>query len=576
MSRKIIELDRVGKQNVLGTFGIKFMKLLKPRYGYLIVLAIMLAELELLHSFSFSTPLYSNVLVYIKHIAFSLLDISSILLLSSLFLRYSNRALVVIHILFSILVLSNIWYVRFFDTYIPFDMYYGGASNMTEFLDSILPVLHFSDIFFIFSNVIVIYLLWNKRSNISRFSTCCFSLSLILASIFAIQRYISTKKNVFRQIIAETNISFSGGLYNYGFIVSYIGDLYFSNSGFNVIYSTKEIQYLSKYINTDNFIVNKETPQNLILIIVESLSSYPLNKSFAEMEITPNINRLINNASFFSDKMIDQTKYGISSDGQLIYMTGLIPFPNDATIFKCKNNTFKTLANLLVGYNTKATIPTREDCWCQKDANKSYGINSVISIENSQLIKDNCNDKSVFEETIHSDIETKKPFFSMVLTISTHLPYNEKKTDKNFKFPKYFSKELRNYLTNVNYLDSQLGDYIEKLKKNQLYDNSIIVILGDHLPPNGSLKMPNNNPCTHLPFIVLNAESQLPPIKDFIYQDCVFPTLLDLMSVKSKYRGVGQSLLMPDSVRQSSYELKRAELKQDISSMILSTDYFNK
>ena len=137
MSRKIIELDRVGKQNVLGTFGIKFMKLLKPRYGYLIVLAIMLAELELLHSFSFSTPLYSNVLVYIKHIAFSLLDISSILLLSSLFLRYSNRALVVIHILFSILVLSNIWYVRFFDTYIPFDMYYGGASNMTEFLDSI-------------------------------------------------------------------------------------------------------------------------------------------------------------------------------------------------------------------------------------------------------------------------------------------------------------------------------------------------------------------------------------------------------------------------------------------------------
>ena len=408
MSRKVIEFDRVGKQYVLGTFGIKFMKLLKPRYGYLIVLAIMLAELELLHSFSFSTPLYSNVLVYIKHIAFSLLDISSILLLSSLFLRYSNRALVVIHILFSILVLSNIWYVRFFDTYIPFDMYYGGASNMTEFLDSILPVLHFSDIFFIFSNVVVIYILWNKKSNISRFSTCCFSLSLILASIFAIQRYLSTKKNVFRQIIAETNISFSGGLYNYGFIVSYIGDLYFSNSGFNVIYSTKEIQYLSKYINTDNFIVNKETPQNLILIIVESLSSYPLNKSFAEMEITPNINRLIKNASFFSDKMIDQTKYGISSDGQLIYMTGLIPFPNDATIFKCKNNTFKTFCDNIEMFIdliksikpiTKILNAIKYTIILPKDVNLVYKIDEV---SDDKIVKYNLTwtlDKDHLEDT---------------------------------------------------------------------------------------------------------------------------------------------------------------------------------
>lgn len=534
----------------------------------------MLAELELLHSFAFSTPLYSNVLVYIKHISFSLIDISSVLLLSSLFVRYSNRALAVIHLFFSIFVLSNIWYARFFGSYIPFDMYYGGASNMTEFLDSILPVLHFSDIFFIISNAIVISLLWNKQSYVCRFSICCFALSLSLASLFVIQRYINTRKNVFRQIVAETNISFTGGLYNYGFLVSYLGDLYFSNSSFKVQYSSDEIKYLSKFINTKDYIVNNGNNKNLILIIVESLSSYPLNKSFDEIEVTPNINKLIKEASFFSDKMIDQTKFGISSDGQLIYMTGLIPFSNDVTIFKCKNNTFKTLANLPVGYNTKATIPTREDCWCQKDANKSYGINSVVSIENSKLLKDSCNDKAVFEETIYSDIKSNKPFVSMVLTISTHLPYNENLTDKNFKFPNYFSKELRNYLANVNYLDSQLGEYIQNLKKNQLFDNSVIVILGDHLPPNSSLKMPNNNPCTHLPFIIINADKQLPIIDEYIYQDCVFPTLLDIMSIKSTYRGVGQSILMPDSVKQSAYELKRAELKHDISSMILSNDYF--
>lgn len=536
----------------------------------------MLAELELLHTFSFNTPIYTNVAVYIKHITFTLIDISSILLLSSIFAKYSNKALAIIHLFFSLFVLSNIWYVRFFDTYIPFDMYYDGASNMTEFLDSILPVLRFSDIVFVLSNYLVFYLLWKKQSNAFKFAVFCFAISFSLVSMFVIQRYISTKKNVFRQIIAETNISFSGGVYNYGFIVSYIGDLYFSNSGFKVNYSAKEINYLSKFINTNNYIIKNDIKKNLILIIVESLSSYPLNKSFAGNEITPNINGLIKEASFFSNRMIDQTKYGISSDGQLIYMTGLIPFPNDATIFKCKNNTFKTLANLPVGYNTKATIPTREDCWCQKDANKSYGINNMTSIENSKLLKEHCDDKAVFEETINSDKKITKPFISMVLTISTHLPYNNTMTNKDFKFPKYFSKELRNYLTNVNYLDTQLGEYIENLKKNKLYDNSIIIILGDHLPPSSSLKMPNNNPCTHLPFIVLNAGVQLPTIKEDIYQDCVFPSLLDLMGINSTYRGVGHSILMPDSVKHSVYELKRAELKQDISSMILSTDYFNK
>lgn len=49
----------------------------------------------------------------------------------------------------------------------------------------------------------------------------------------------------------------------------------------------------------------------------------------------------------------------------------------------------------------------------------------------------------------------------------------------------------------------------------------------------------------------------------------IFPTLLDLTGIQSSWRGVGRSLLLPDSLANTPHELVRREKAQEISEIII-------
>ena len=59
-----------------------------------------------------------------------------------------------------------------------------------------------------------------------------------------------------------------------------------------------------------------------------------------------------------------------------------------------------------------------------------------------------------------------------------------------------------------------------------------------------------------------------------ICQSDLYPTLCDILGIHSVWRGVGQSLLMPDSIKNSSYEMQRHCCKDSISLFLLQNDYF--
>lgn len=535
-------------------------------------------EFELLHFVTISNWNIENIQNFFKHEVFVLLDISILLLIPYLFKRYTYMAIIIMHFLVSGLIISNIWYARYFNTYISVNSYFNGALNMKEFMSSILPVLKLSDLLFVFFNIIVISLFTKNPFNIKhhfKTSLFIFLLSLFGCCCFVLHRYIVTNKNVLNQIYGETLISYSEGIYNYGFFIGYSIDYIYikSVSSLNK-YPSKKVEELAPYLNSPLYQLSSTEKKNLIIIIVESFSSYSINKKYNGIEITPNINKLVKDASFFSDKIIDETISGASSDGQLIYISGLLPLMNDITVFRCNHNKFLTIPNLLVGYNKKIIIPSSEDCWKQSDMNKCYGINNMISAENSLNPKKYLSDKDIFDNALFSDKKEKGLFFSLILTSSTHTPYNHALINEKINFPNYYSDELKNYLLNVKYMDKYLGQYITSIKKIGLYDNSIIVIVGDHLPPGPGLKMGEKNPCTKLPLIILNGNPIIKRTNTYLGQSCVFPTIIDLMNIKTKWKGVGESIYMPQSIIGSDFEKKRLSLKNKISDMILCNDYF--
>lgn len=84
-----------------------------------------------------------------------------------------------------------------------------------------------------------------------------------------------------------------------------------------------------------------EPGRNLILIVVESMNSWLLNRTVNGVEIMPRLNRLLSEEGTFSAlHLIPQVKDGRSSDSHLIFNTGLLPAKVGATAVLYGGNTY--------------------------------------------------------------------------------------------------------------------------------------------------------------------------------------------------------------------------------------------
>lgn len=93
------------------------------------------------------------------------------------------------------------------------------------------------------------------------------------------------------------------------------------------------------------------------------------------------------------------------------------------------------------------------------------------------------------------------------------------------------------------------------------------MICSDHEVPKASSQMGCSE---NLPIIILNSHIA----KDKFYQGRInqidlYPTLLDMFELKTKWRGMGHSLLRDD------YTNKITPAERHISNMIINGDYFS-
>ena len=118
--------------------------------------------------------------------------------------------------------------------------------------------------------------------------------------------------------------------------------------------------------------------KNLILIIVESLNSWVVNNEYASREITPVLNRLLKeDGTVYCLDMTSQVREGYSSDGQLIYNTGLLPAANCATAVRYGDNRFIGIADVLPDYHSFEVIVESGKYWNHRVTTHSYGYDSL-------------------------------------------------------------------------------------------------------------------------------------------------------------------------------------------------------
>ncbi len=240
--------------------------------------------------------------------------------------------------------------------------------------------------------------------------------------------------------------------------------------------------------------------RDLIVIQVEALQNFVLERDYLGQEITPNLNNLLKDKStIYYDRYYQLVGRGNTSDAEFVTNNSLHPAMEEPSYSRYEKNTFYGLPMLLKdqGYHTLALHGYEGDFWNRKNAYVNQGFEKFLDKEyydkfpEDEKIGLGVSDRDFYKRSIDylKDFKEKedKPFYSFMISLTSHTPFKMPEKYHVLELEdKYEDTILGNYLQSVHYADKQLGFFIDYLKESGLYDNSLIAIYGDHFAINAS------------------------------------------------------------------------------------------
>ena len=472
----------------------------------------------------------------------------------------------------------NIGYSRFFHQYISL----GAFSEFKNFkgtwwLQYVSDGFRWTDLILLFSALLAVYGVCKLKNDVKKVNFVNLLVAVILMlsfhGIWGRKHLCNISAHEYKNLSMWWDLNV-GASFQRGFI--YDSDATIVNNGIirtqvicnilagkhGISLSQKEIKRIDAYVEEknkregeiiDSCVVEQGKP-DITFILVESFMSFAVNEKIGDKEIMPNLNSMIREGCYANLSMISNKGAGESSDAQVSYLTGILPLKEEVSVTHIIHNEVISLPQLLrseKGYNTYMTVPTEAGFWHQEEANIKYGITNMTALGAW------VNDSLVFDSAMKQIPQLKSPYFNLLLTISMHGLYEKDNLQQiafPFKLPQSYSKEYKNYLKRCYYTDAQIGRYINKLKSSGKYENNLIIITSDHEVKENSLAMDCLRNKNELPFILVNTKANtVNTARRAMRQVDVYASLVDLLGLKTKWRGIGHSIfrngqyLSPDS-----------------------------
>ncbi|MBQ9155644.1 MAG: LTA synthase family protein [Eubacterium sp.] len=226
--------------------------------------------------------------------------------------------------------------------------------------------------------------------------------------------------------------------------------------------------------------------KNLILIQTESLNDFVIGAQYNGQEITPNLNRLRKEDTLYFNHFYSTTGVGNTCDAEFSTLNSLYANEERECYRMYVDNAFNGLPWLLRGQGYEATAfhGYIKTFWNRNEAYKNQGFQHFYSEEELDITEESgfgLTDKELFRQAVDILKKRQGPFFSFMITLTNHIPYELdpklatltlKDEDKGSTFG--------NYLQTVRYTDEAFGDLISYLKEAGLYEDTMIMIYGDH------------------------------------------------------------------------------------------------
>ncbi|GIQ64403.1 LTA synthase family protein [Paenibacillus cisolokensis] len=223
---------------------------------------------------------------------------------------------------------------------------------------------------------------------------------------------------------------------------------------------------------------------NVIVIQVEALQNFVIGRSVNGQEVTPNMNRLLEDSVYFS-RFYHQTAQGRTSDADFAVQCSAHPVLNGSVFIQYAHNEFECLPKVLKdnGYTASAFHAYEGGFWNRNVMYDRLGYDHFYNKKHFAMDEPlgwSLGDDSFFQQSISLLAKQKQPFYAFLITLTSHHPYSLPKDRRKLDVGEYDGTIFGDYLQSVHYVDQAVGHLVERLKKEGLWDKTILLLYGDH------------------------------------------------------------------------------------------------
>jgi phosphoglycerol transferase MdoB-like AlkP superfamily enzyme len=229
--------------------------------------------------------------------------------------------------------------------------------------------------------------------------------------------------------------------------------------------------------------------KNVIVLQLESIQEFVAYKTINGKEITPNLNKFLEENIEFTN--MHMQSYSTTADSEHSIISSLYPMENGMSFSRYYTNKYNDIFKIFnsKNYYTSYMHGNYASFWNRGNVYGRMNLNSLVFKDSFEDVSENINgdlsDELFYKQAVQKLKESETPFFTYLVSASSHTPFTlegiENKYSKvNIDVGEYKDTYFGNYLEAANYADYAFGIFLDNLKQEGLYDDTAILIFGDH------------------------------------------------------------------------------------------------
>lgn len=527
----------------------------------------------------------------LQHFILIINPIATTLLLLSvgLYVRRKKPAyitMMVIYFIMTALLFSNAVYYREFTDFITINTILGAGKVASGLGESAIKLFRPYDILYWLDFILLVFALATKRIKMDETpvrARMAFAFSTLAVMIFSGNLFLAESDRP--ELLTRT--------FSRDYLVKYLGINAFTVYDGVQTYKTTQVRAQASatdmdevaeyvkghYAKPNDQYFGLAKGRNVIYIHLESTQQFLIDyklkdENGVEHEVMPFINSLYHSNSTFSfSNFFHQVKAGKTSDSETLFENSLFGLNQGALFTQLGGkNTFEAAPNILKqtqGYTSAVFHGNSGTFWNRNETYKHLGYDYFFDASYYNVTEDNSfqyglNDKPFFQQSVKYLEHLQQPFYTKFIAVSNHYPYSQLSGDETgFPLAQTKDETINSYFSTANYMDTAVHEFFDYLKQSGLYDNSIIILYGDHYGISNARNKElaqllgkdretwsnfDNAQVQRVPYMIhIPGMNKGKIIDTYGGQVDALPTLLHLLGVDTQnYIQLGQDLFSPD------------------------------